>query len=768
MQLQTEGRVLTRPTENGSRPRETRRKSVRPRLSVVLPTRNEAENIELLVARLQAVAPQVPTEIIFVDDSDDSTAEVAQSVADRSSRCVRVIHRAPDQRGDGLSGAVVQGMLAARGEWVCVMDADLQHPPELIEQLLERAESGDVDIVLASRYRDDRLSKGFGRLRALLSRGTTAAARTLFPSRLRNVSDPMSGFFLVRRSALDLEALRPRGFKILLEILVRTPALRSAEVPFEFGERHAGESKASLREGLRYVGQLSNLRVGGSATRFAQFGLVGASGLVLNMVLLYALTSLAGIFYLASAVVATQGSTLWNFALTETWVFRDRELKLGRKTRLASFMLVNNAALVVRAPLLVLLTSGLGVDYLLSNLITLVALVAVRYPLADSWTWGNKDAVAREPRWHSYDIHGIIKVASQVALPELERFRCESLSGKPTIRIRIGKLNKAQSELVSALAFMTRHIRYDEGLGRFGFGVEISTGKSTEVVASPLLRRSPHVLYTNVVEPILRWAFVKKGYALVHAASVAFGDRAFLVTAKTDTGKTTTILRTLDRHRCSFLSDDLVLITPDGRVLPYPKPLTISRHTLRAVKTPLLTWQERLALVFQSRLHSRSGRQFGLLLARMRIPAATVNAIVQFLIPPPKYHVERLVPGVETAEEARLAGMIVIERGGSEEVSLSDSEALDILMSNCEDSYGFPPYSSIEHFLHSGNGRDLRAEEREIVQRALRGLPSTLLKSETMNWWQSLPAIVGSELRPELSVRVSPVPSGAMPMVTVD
>ena len=105
-------------------------------------------------------------------------------------------------------------------------------------------------------------------------------------------------------------------------------------------------------------------------------------------------------------------------------------------------------------------------------------------------------------------------------------------------------------------------------------------GERIEVIASPLLQRSPHVLYTNVVEPILRWTFASKGYALVHAACFADGDHAFMLTARTDTGKTTTTLKLLDHFPYSFLSDDLTIVCPDGRVLAYPKPLTISRHTV--------------------------------------------------------------------------------------------------------------------------------------------------------------------------------------------
>jgi dolichol-phosphate mannosyltransferase len=261
-------------------------------------------------------------------------------------------------------------------------------------------------------------------------------------------------------------------------------------------------------------------------------------------------------------------------------------------------------------------------------------------------------------------------------------------------------------------------------------------------VASPLLRRSPHVLYTNVVEPILRWSFAERGYALVHAACIADGERAYLITAATDTGKTTTCLKALDGRPYRFLSDDLTLVSPDGRVLTYPKPLTISRHTLHAVNTPVLSRRERLMLLYQSRLHSRSGRRLALGLAKTRLPAATINALVQLLVPPPKYQVDRLLPEVQLAPEATLAGMIVIQRGGEGDIDVACEEALDILLANCQDAFGFPPYAQIEPFLCTRNGFDLRAAERQTIARALRGVPTVLLRSETMDWHERVIGLV--------------------------
>ncbi len=294
------------------------------------------------------------------------------------------------------------------------------------------------------------------------------------------------------------------------------------------------------------------------------------------------------------------------------------------------------------------------------------------------------------------------------------------------------------------------HVVYTEARAH-GFAVEITMGDRVEILASTFLRRSPHVLYTNIVEPVLRWTLVRRGYALVHGACLSVEGAAFLITARTDTGKTTTILKTLDRHPHAFLSDDLTILREDGRVLAYPKPLTISRHTVQAVKTPLLSRTERVALVVQSRLHSRSGRRFALVLAKTRLPAATINAIVQWLVPPPKYDVSRLVPNAPSAPEGQLAGMIVIQRGGQGQETLEPEEALTTLLANCEDAYGFPPYSDIEHVLHSSNGSDWRAVEREIIARALAPTTATVLRSETMDWYERLPALLQPALYEERS-----------------
>lgn len=342
---------------------------------------------------------------------------------------------------------------------------------------------------------------------------------------------------------------------------------------------------------------------------------------------------------------------------------------------------------------------------------------------------------------YSYDIHGIVTVQSEGWLPELADFSTRDAVEKPSIFVRLGRVNSHQGD-DAALLPGARRILYTEGPRRLGFAVEITVAEDIQVRVSRFLRRSPHVLYTNVVEPILRWAFVSRGYALVHGACIALHGQAYLITARTDTGKTTTVLRILSAERqVGFVADDLTLVSPDGRALTYPKPLTISQHTVQAVNQAALSRSERLMLIWQSRIHSRPSRRLALFLARTRLPMATINTIVQWLVPPPKYHIQRLIPGVKVTREAKLAGMFIIQRGGDGESVLESEEALGILFRNCEDAYGFPPYHAIEGMLSTANGHDLRPVEREIMRNAFRGCPAMLLSSSQLDWWKRIPAL---------------------------
>ncbi len=207
-------------------------------------------------------------------------------------------------------------MRLAEGERLVVMDGDLQHPPEVIPELLATLDHHEVAV--ASRYADGGEAMGLsGWLRHGVSRSTTVLSKAMFPHRLRTCTDPMTGFFALRADAIDVEELRPRGFKILLEILVRRQR-DVGEIGFTFGERHGGHSKASIRQGLWFVWQLADLRFG----RMSGFALIGALGAVLNIAIVALLVG-AGLPFLVAAVVAAETTMIGNFLLQERLVFAD-------------------------------------------------------------------------------------------------------------------------------------------------------------------------------------------------------------------------------------------------------------------------------------------------------------------------------------------------------------------------------------------------------------------------------------------------------------
>ncbi len=231
-------------------------------LTVIVPTRNERETIEELVGRVdETMRPlALEYEMLVVDDSDDDTPERVRRAAAEAGAPVRLCHRAPNDREDGLAGAVQRGIDLAEGSRaIAVMDGDLQHPPELLPELVDAVQH-DADVAVASRYVEDGGSVAGldGRSRRFTSRAARLAARLLL-RRARSVEDPLSGFFAVRRDVVAGAPLHARGFKILLEILVLGRWRQAVEVPLRMEPRAGGESKAGLREGLVYGAQLVRL-----------------------------------------------------------------------------------------------------------------------------------------------------------------------------------------------------------------------------------------------------------------------------------------------------------------------------------------------------------------------------------------------------------------------------------------------------------------------------------------------------------------------------
>ncbi|AXA96931.1 glycosyltransferase family 2 protein [Microbacterium sp. PM5] len=353
-------------------------------LSVIVPTFNEGGNVAELVRRIGAALHDVDFEVVFVDDSTDDTPATIQAVAAATEFPVRLIHR--DEPEGGLSGAVLEGFRNAQARWCLVMDGDLQHPPEDIPRMLDRAALGDVDIVVASRYVAGGTAGGLaGATRTAVSRTSTLLTKAMFPRKLHGCTDPMTGFFLVDRDTVDLDDLRPRGFKILLEILARRQ-MRIGEIPFAFATRFAGESKATFSQGMRFLTQLAMLRFG----RMSAFALVGGVGAIANLIIMWGLVHL-GMNYVSAAIIASEVTIIGNFLLLEYLVFADMRSESGAMwMRFLKSFAFNNVEAVVRIPIIPLLVQGAHIPSVLAAAITLAAAFVVRFVYHALWVYAPK------------------------------------------------------------------------------------------------------------------------------------------------------------------------------------------------------------------------------------------------------------------------------------------------------------------------------------------------------------------------------------------
>ncbi|MEV8536655.1 glycosyltransferase family 2 protein [Streptomyces sp. NPDC051211] len=352
-------------------------------VTLIIPTFNESGNVRELLRQLgDSIPARLPVEVLFVDDSTDDTPEVVEKAAQDCPFPVAVLHR--EEAVGGLGGAVVEGVKRAATDWIVVMDADLQHPPHLVPELVGEGERTGAELVVASRYISGGSRAGLaGNYRIAVSRGATWLTKGLFPRALRGISDPMSGFFAMRRSAVTAEALKPLGYKILLELAVRCRPAKVAEVPFVFQERFAGESKSTAKEGLRFLTHLASLRTATPMARMVGFGLIGLSGFVPNLLALWLLTR-AGMHYLPAEIVANQAGVLWNFVLIEALLFRDRRRHRHWADRIGRFALLANADLLLRIPLIALFVAQFGLAVLPATAVALVTTFVLRFAATEA------------------------------------------------------------------------------------------------------------------------------------------------------------------------------------------------------------------------------------------------------------------------------------------------------------------------------------------------------------------------------------------------
>jgi dolichol-phosphate mannosyltransferase len=308
-------------------------------LAIVIPTYNEKDNVRELTSRLEKVLVGVQWEAIFVDDdSPDGTHQVVFHLA-RSKPNIRCVHRIGRR---GLSSAAVEGMLATSAPYIAVMDADLQHDEALLPQMLNKLSTGTEDIVIASRYCAGGSTGEWDSSRATMSRFATMLSRLIVTA---DLTDPMSGFFMIRREALHraVRGLSKEGYKILLDLFASSPTqMTFAELPYTFRERAAGESKLDSAVMWEYLLLIIDKLFGHIVPgRFVMFSMVGLTGVFVHFLCLWTAFQVAGVAFGAAQLAATFVAMTSNYALNNLLTYRDRRRRGVRfLTGLLSFYLI--------------------------------------------------------------------------------------------------------------------------------------------------------------------------------------------------------------------------------------------------------------------------------------------------------------------------------------------------------------------------------------------------------------------------------------------
>ena len=400
-----------------------------PTLSIIIPTYNESENILKLIDAIKGNLPSnITSEIIVVDDnSPDETGKIVEncihnnidtdsslqqhihSKVDNQKYLVRVIHR---KDKTGLIPAILEGIESSRGASILIMDADFYHPPETIPLLVEELRKDPNCIVIGSRYISRGSIIGWPYKRRVISKGAAKIAR--HGLKVRNVSDPMSGFFAFPRHVIKNIKFDTKGFKILLEILVKSRDIRVREVPYTFRDRKSGQSKMNFNVILDYAGAVWQLyRYGQKSKRRSQkkderrksvlllskasrFYTVGASGLLINYLVSFLLAdnvansvkSLSNTWYLQATLVGIIISTTSNFFLNKIWTFEDRDLSV-RKTlkQYCSFAGISAVGASIQLLLLYLLVIDYGIQYRVSLIIAIAIASISNFLLNKKWTF---------------------------------------------------------------------------------------------------------------------------------------------------------------------------------------------------------------------------------------------------------------------------------------------------------------------------------------------------------------------------------------------
>ncbi len=374
-------------------------------ISIIIPTYNESENIIKILHSIGEILPKnIPTQAIVVDDnSPDGTGKIVEdylkNVKKIADYTIEIIHR---KAKDGLGSAILKGIQQAKGDTIVVMDSDFSHPPQIIPKLIESIKKYQYDIVVASRYIKGGKIQGWSLKRKIISKSATLIAKKGLGI---DTKDPMSGFFAFKRNiikGLNIDAI---GYKILLEILVKTKNVNIKEIPYTFQDREFGSSKLSSGTIFDYCRSVWKLYRYGkplekhekrSSVKFlykaGRFYTVGASGFIVNYVisLLFA-GGVSDLWYLHANVIGIVASITTNFILNKTWTFGDRDFRIKKTiSQYGKFALFSSLGALVQLGVVYFLVDKNEVSYPIALILAVITAAFGNFVLNKKWTFKEK------------------------------------------------------------------------------------------------------------------------------------------------------------------------------------------------------------------------------------------------------------------------------------------------------------------------------------------------------------------------------------------
>ncbi len=374
-----------------------------PQVSIIIPTYNESQNIlKILKSIGESIPKKIPIETIVIDDnSPDGTGNIVEeyieNVKEFAHNTINIIHR---KAKDGLSSAILSGIKQATGDTIVVMDSDLSHPANIIPKLLDALKS-KYDLAIASRYTVGGAVEGWNLKRKIISKTATKIAREGLGI---DVADPMSGFFAFKKKIIEDLKFDAIGYKMLLEILVKTKENNVIEIPYTFTDRQFGTSKLGTLTVIDYLKSVWRLyRYGKSSeegeqksvrflSKAARFFTVGASGLGVNylMSLLFA-GGITDMWYLHANIIGIAASITSNFILNKYWTFSDRDFNIKKTIpQYAKFVMFSSFGALAQLGMVYTLVDGGHMAYPTALMISVGISALGNFVLNKKWTFKEK------------------------------------------------------------------------------------------------------------------------------------------------------------------------------------------------------------------------------------------------------------------------------------------------------------------------------------------------------------------------------------------